>query len=128
MRTQSKFRSKASRKDILNQINKNRRSTVFTPTMKLMMNYKNKTSSSKLSQVIKKVSDFSHEEEEDEEDEVIATLMNTTEIDEEIINQGCLQVVNQFGTQRSPYIIDPDSTYKGFWDLFNFLLIVYQSL
>ena len=65
---------------------------------------------------------------EEDMDEIFSTLMNTTEIDEEIINQGCLVVVNQFGTQKSKFLIDPDSSYKGLWDLFNFLLIVYQSI
>lgn len=55
-------------------------------------------------------------------------VFHTTEIEEEIINQGVLSVVSQYGTTRSSFIIEPDSSYKMTWDILNFLLILYQCI
>ena len=57
-----------------------------------------------------------------------SSIFNTSDIEEEIIQQGVLSVVSQFNIQRSKYIIDPDSTFKMIWDVLNFIFIIYQSI
>jgi hypothetical protein len=57
-----------------------------------------------------------------------SSIFNTSEIEEDIIHQGALSIVSQFNVTRSKWVFGPDSNYKISWDVFNFVLIIYQSL
>lgn len=53
---------------------------------------------------------------------------NISQVDGDMINEGILAVVHEYTDEKSFWIIDPDSSYKSYWDIMNFILIIYQAI
>lgn len=80
------------------------------------------------SEKVLKATVFEDDEDENETDYNETSCFHTSEIEEEIVQQGVFSIVSQYNSKRSEWIIEPDSSFKMYWDIMNFILIIYQTL